>query len=194
MIESYSNCIPHRPHLSSSCLLLGQRSDSQVWLDDLHLRPDFLGLVCLDGGMDNHVVTGNPVNGGSDLVLVAGLEGVHDSEHLGSVATGRSRVGENGSDNLLGVNDEDGADGESYALLIDIRGVLVVDHVVLQGNLSVLVSNDREVQVAATDLVDVLDPVSMAVNGVGGKTDQLDTSLGELGFQFCESSKLSGAH
>merc|ERR1712225_26736 len=113
--------------------------------------------------------------------------------HL-ELTAGRSRVGENGSDNLLGVNDEDGADGESYALLIDIRGVLVVDHVVLQGNLSVLVSNDREVQVAATDLVDVLDPVSMAVNGVGGKTDQLDTSLGELGFQFCESSKLSGAH
>jgi hypothetical protein len=34
----------------------------------------------------------------------------------------------------------------------------------------------------------------MAVNGVGGKTDQLDTSLGEFGFQLCESSQLSGAH
>merc|ERR1712000_723862 len=36
--------------------------------------------------------------------------------------------------------------------------------------------------------------IAEEVNGVGGKTDQLDTSLGELGFQFCESSKLSGAH
>lgn len=79
--------------------------------------------------MDDNVITGDPVDGGGDLVLVAGLEGVDDAEDLGRVATGGGGVGEDGADGLLGVDDEDGADGESDALLVDVGGVLVVDPV-----------------------------------------------------------------
>jgi len=77
--------------------------------------------------VDDDVVTGHPVDGGGDLVLVASLEGVDDAENLDAVAASGSRVGEDGSDNLLGVNDEDRADGKGDALLIHVGGVLVVD-------------------------------------------------------------------
>jgi len=60
-------------------------------------------------------------------VLVAGLERVDDAQHLGGVASSAGGVGEDGADGLLGVDDEDGADGESNALLIDVGGILVVD-------------------------------------------------------------------
>ena len=79
--------------------------------------------------MDDNVITGNPVDGGGDLVLVAGLEGVNDAEDLGRVAAGGGGVAEDGADGLLGVDDEDGANGEGDALLVDVGGVLVVDPV-----------------------------------------------------------------
>ena len=62
-------------------------------------------------------------------MLVAGLEGVDDAEYLGGVAAGGGGVGEDGADLLVGVNEEDGADGEGNALLVDVGGVLVVDPV-----------------------------------------------------------------
>ena len=77
--------------------------------------------------MDDDVVTGDPVDGGGDLVLVAGLQRVDDTEDLGGVAAGGGRVGEDGADGLLGVDDEDGADGEGDALGVDVGGVLVVE-------------------------------------------------------------------
>ena len=72
-------------------------------------------------------LTRQPVDRSGDLVLVACLERIDDAEDLGGVATGAGGVGEDSADGLLGVDDEDGADGESNALLIDVGGVLVVD-------------------------------------------------------------------
>jgi hypothetical protein len=66
-------------------------------------------------------------------------------------------------------------------------------HVVEICNLSLLVANDWEAQLAAGDLVNVLDPSSVRLNGVGGKADQLDTALGELGLQLREGAQLGGA-
>lgn len=86
-----------------------------------------LGLLVGDGRSDNDVVTWNPVDGGGDTVLVTGLEGVKDTEDLGGVTAGGGWVGEDETDLLLGVNDEDGADGESNALGVDVGSVLVVD-------------------------------------------------------------------
>lgn len=79
--------------------------------------------------MDNDIVTWDPVDGGGDLVLVTGLERVDDTEDLGGVAAGGGRVGQDETDGLLGVNDEDRADGESNAFLINVGGVLVVEPV-----------------------------------------------------------------
>jgi len=73
------------------------------------------------------------VNRRGDLVLVRRLERVDDTEDFCGVAAGRGRVGEDGADLLVGVDDEDGADGEGDALLVDVGRVLVVDPVVGQG-------------------------------------------------------------
>jgi len=69
----------------------------------------------------------------------------------------------------------------------------VVDHVVLQGHLSLLVANNGELQVGARDLIDVLDPSSMALDGVGRQANQLDASSSELWLELCESTEFGGA-
>ena len=66
-------------------------------------------------------------------------------------------------------------------------------HVVRIGNLAVLITNDWESQFTARDLIDVLDPTSVRLNGVGRETDQLDATLGELRLELCESTQLSCA-
>lgn len=162
--------------------------------------------------MDDDVVAGHPVDRGGDLVLVTSLERVDNAEHLGRVAAGRGGVGEDGADRLLGVDDEDGADGEGNALGVNIGNVLVVkpalavsplsrasacsscdSHVVGVGNLAFLVADDGEGEVAAGDLVDVGDPATVALNGVGREANQLDATLGELGLELGESTELGGA-
>lgn len=114
---------------SSGSLLLRQGGESQVWLDDTEVGEQLLRLLVLDGGVDDHVVTGDPVDRGCDLVLVAGLQRVDDTEDLDAVATSRGRVGQDSADGLLGVDNEDGADGERDALLVDVGSVLVVEPV-----------------------------------------------------------------
>lgn len=68
----------------------------------------------------------------------------------------------------------------------------MVEHVIFQSHLSLLVADDRELQVAARDLVDVLDPATMAVDGVCRQANELDTPLGELWFELRESAQLGG--
>lgn len=60
-------------------------------------------------------------------MLVTSLKRVDNAQDLGGVATSASRVGEDSADGLLGVDDEDRADGESNALGVDVGSVLVVD-------------------------------------------------------------------
>lgn len=67
-------------------------------------------------------------------------------------------------------------------------------HVVEEGNLAVLVTNDWELQVAPGDLVDVLDPSRVALNGVRRDADQLDAALGELWLQLGEGAELGCAY
>jgi hypothetical protein len=90
------------------------------------LREQGLGLVVLDAGVDNHIVARDPVDWSGNTVLVAGLKRVNNTEDLGGVTAGGSRVGEDETDSLLWVDDEDRADGESNALGVDVGGVLVV--------------------------------------------------------------------
>jgi hypothetical protein len=68
---------------------------------------------------------------------------------------------------LLRVDDKDGADCESDALLCCVVKILLVDHVVQEGNFSVVVGNDGERKVGVCDLVDVLDPALVRAKIVG---------------------------
>lgn len=137
------------PKSSRGGLVLGEGSEAQVRLDDGHLGEELLSLLALDGRVDNDVVTcdgsvrlyflvvissssagvltRDPVDRGGDAVLVASLERVDNAEDLSGVAASAGGVREDGADGLLGVDDEDGTDGESDALLVDVGGVLVVD-------------------------------------------------------------------
>lgn len=153
-------------HSCSTSLFLRKGCNSEIWLDDLEVREHLLGLVVLDTGVDNHVITRDPVDGSSDFVLVAGLQGVHDAKNLSSIATGRRGVGEDGTDDLLGVDDENGSNCERNALLVDIGRILIIQHVVLQSNLPLLVTDDGELEVAAADLVDIINPFPMTVDCV----------------------------
>ena len=54
-------------------LLLWQRSESEVWLDDAEFGEEGLGLVVLDTWVHDHVISWNPVDRGGDAVLVPGL-------------------------------------------------------------------------------------------------------------------------
>ena len=103
-----------------------------------------LRLLCLDAWMYDHIITGHPIDRGCDLVLISCLQRIHHTQYFGRITTGRGRVGENEANSLLGIDDKHASDGESNALLIDIGGVLVVQHVVQICNLSLLVANDWE--------------------------------------------------
>lgn len=137
-IYAYRRKIAHARHLRTglaasrnrrhSCcgagLLLRKWREAEIWLDNAQVGEDFLGLVRLDGWVNNHVVTWDPVDRGCDLVLVAGLERVEDAEDLGRVATGRGRVGQDRADGLLGVDEEDGADGECLHVLMSAQSTI----------------------------------------------------------------------
>lgn len=159
-------------------------------------------------------LTGNPVDRGGDAVLVTSLERVDNAQNLGGVTASAGRVREDGADGLLGVDDEDRADGESNALGVNVGGILVVDpsvvvslssldlsttsrsphlHVVGKSDLPLLVANNGEAQLGAGDLIDVLDPAAVALDSVCAQTDELDAPLGELGLELSESTELGGA-
>lgn len=69
----------------------------------------------------------------------------------------------------------------------------MVQHIVCKSDLSLLVADDWELQLRSRDLVNVLDPSSVALNGVGRQANELDASSGELGLELRESTELGGA-
>ena len=72
-------------------------------------------------------LTRYPVDRGGDSMLVTSLEGVYDTEDLSGVTASGRRVGEDGANGLLWVDDENGSDGECNALAVDVGGILVVN-------------------------------------------------------------------
>ena len=66
-------------------------------------------------------------------------------------------------------------------------------HVVGICDLAVLVTDDGESELRPRDLIDIFNPSSVRLDCVGGQTDQLDATLGELRLEFCECAELGGA-
>jgi hypothetical protein len=66
-------------------------------------------------------------------------------------------------------------------------------HVIEICHLSLFITNDGESQLAARNFINILDPSPVGLDGVGRKTNQLHTTLGELGLKLCEGAELSGA-
>jgi hypothetical protein len=188
-----------------------KNQNKNVRLDDADvvLAKLLLGILGGDGRRNNNIVTREPVDRGGDTLLVGGLESLDNTENLGGVTAGGGRVGQGETDLLAGVDDEDGTDGEGEAwwtlewfiqiprdgctLLVNVGDVLVVKHVVEVGNLAVVVGNDGEGEVGVVDLVDVLDPVVVRVDGVGTQSDELDAKGSKLRLELGESTELGGA-
>ena len=169
--------------------------ETKVWLDGTESREQFLCLVILDGRRDDdiplwlpltthHRQTGDylPVNGGDERVLVIQLKRVNDTEDFLRVTAGAGGVVDDCADDLLGIDEEDGSDGQGHALAVDVGRVLVVDHVVQVGHLARLVGDDGEREVRLGDLVDVLDPFLVRVERVGVMNGVLVVTLVRLGF------------
>ena len=66
-------------------------------------------------------------------------------------------------------------------------------HVIKVSDLALLVGDDGELDIAASNLANVLDPTLVASQGVGRKANQLGTTLGELGLKLGEGAELGGA-
>jgi hypothetical protein len=67
-------------------LLLWQRCESKIWLDDAEVGEQSLGLLVLDTGVDNDIVTRDPVDRSSDAMLVTGLERIDNTKNLSCVS------------------------------------------------------------------------------------------------------------
>lgn len=97
-----------------------------------------------------------------------------------------------------------------HTLLVDVGGVIVVNHVVEVGDLALGVGDDGELEVGAGNLVNVLDPLLVGVDVVGTlgdnqscplrvpihdlthQTDELDTTSSELRLELGEGTELGG--
>ena len=84
----------------------GYTYESEIWLNDTEVGEQRLGLVVLDRGVYDDIVTRYPIYGRGYAVLVAGLEGVEDTKDFSRVATSGGGVREDQTDGLLGIDDE----------------------------------------------------------------------------------------
>jgi hypothetical protein len=119
-------------------------SIAEVRLELSNVVELLLCILCRDCRGDNDILTDLPVDGSSNALLVGCLERVDNSEDLGAVSASAGRVHHGQADLLLGVDDKDGTDREGNALLGCVIQILLVDHVVQEGNLSVVIGDDGE--------------------------------------------------
>lgn len=108
-----------------------------------------------------------PVDRGGDTSLISGLERVDNPENLCCVTASGGGVGHDQADLLGGVDDEHGADGEGNSLAVDVGQVLLVNHLVEEGDFAVGIGDDREFELSRGDFVDVLDPLLVGIKRVG---------------------------
>lgn len=69
----------------------------------------------------------------------------------------------------------------------------MIQHVIRIRHLALLVANDGEPQVRSANLVDVFDPSGVAVDGVCGQANELNTALCEFGLELGEGAEFGGA-
>ena len=127
-----------------------------------------------------------PVHRRRHAVAGGELEGVDQAQDLVEVAARRLRVGEGGLHLLVGADDEHRAHRDGVA------GVRV-DHVVEVGDLLVGVADQREVDLRALGLLDVVRPLVVVLGRVDREADHLDVALVPLGLQLGDVAELGRA-
>lgn len=122
-------------------------------------------------------------------MLIPSLQTVNHTQHLRRIPSRACWIAHDQPNRLLGVDDEDTPDRKSNPLLVHIGGVLVVKHIVEVGDLTGLVTDNGKAEAGAGDFVNVFDPTAMALNGVGGETDELSTALSEFRLEFSKGTE-----
>lgn len=77
-------------------------------------------------------------------MFVSQLQRINDTENFLRISASRSGIIDNGADNLLGVDEENGANGKRHALGVDIGGILIIDHIVQVGDFAGFIGDDGE--------------------------------------------------
>ena len=149
---------------SSLCLHIGI---PQVRLELSHVIELLLRILSRHRWRNDDILTNLPVDRSHDTLLVARLQRVDNAQDLGRVPPSGGWVEHNQTDLLGGINDEDRSDGERNALGGQVIQVLLVDHVIEEGDLAVRVGDDGELQVGRFDFVDIIHPFSMRAEIVG---------------------------
>lgn len=167
--------------------------ESEVRLELLEVAVLLLGVLVLDGRRDDDILSSLPVNRSNQASSVVELKRVKDSQNLGGVSAGGSRVGDEQTDLLGGVDDEDRSDSESDTL-VDVLKAGLVNHVVQEGDLSLGVGDNGEIKGLAGSrrVLNVLDPVLVRLQVVSRQSNQLGVSLGELILESSKGAELSG--
>lgn len=127
----------------------------------------FFGGLLGGGGRDDHFVTGLPVGGAGDTVLVGGLESVDHADDLVEVTAKVQRIIDHRTDLELGVDEKDASNSGCV-------GRRLVDHVVESGDFLVEVGDDGELDLDTEVSLDITDPTDVRIDAVNGASDQLD--------------------
>jgi len=128
-------------------------------------------------------------------VLGGELERVEHADDFVEVAAGGHGVSDLELDALVGADDEDGANGSVVgggAAFGCLAGV-AWEHVVELGDGEGGVADEGVVDLEATDVLDVLGPLAVAVDGVDGEADDLCAALRELAFEASHGAEFGGA-
>lgn len=83
-----------------------------------------------------HLAAWSPVRRRSNPIFITELQRVNAAQDLIELTTSRSGVLKSKADLLCWVDDEDAADGEWNALLVNVGQVLLVEHVLFDPTMS----------------------------------------------------------
>ncbi len=149
----------------------------------------FGGLGIGEREVDDDLITGRPVSRCSDGVLGGELAGVNGPEDLVEVAPARGGIRHHQRNRLVGLDNEDGTNGQGEAGLVTIGLVEDADG---RGMVPLGIAEERDLHLGARSCLDVLDPGSVRVGIVAGEAANLDAALFPLGIEAGGGGKFRG--
>ncbi len=102
-------------------------------------REQLIGLLITHPRMNDHVGAILPINRCRDLMFISQLKRVDNAKDLIERTSDLSRVRHGETNDLFGVDDKDGSNGEGLTFRIDVCGVDGIEHVIQGGNLAIRV-------------------------------------------------------
>ena len=137
---------------------------AQVRLDLANFTKLLLSIRGTDGRRHDDIIANGPVDRGNYTLLITGLQGVNNPQNLRGVSARGSGIHHCQANLLVRVDNKHRANSKRDFLL---SNAILVDHVVEEGNFTVGIGDDWELDFGRTDFVDVLDPLVVGTELVG---------------------------